>query len=212
MEYLEVEEIFGVKGLSFSNSFRSFIESFPKNEKLTVLDLGCGYGQKSLFLASGGWAVTALDIDTQKLDILKTRAEQYDLGIDVVEGDMKALPLQDNLFDIVICLSTIHHQKLIDIENTLSEIFRILKPGGQVFFDILSINDPSCEIGEEIEPGTRVGGREGEEDVPHHYSTKKELKEILTNYSKIDISENSFAYKYNHKEYICVLLAVIAVK
>ncbi len=63
-----------------------------------------------------------------------------------------------------------------------------------------------------IEPGTKLGGREGEENVPHHYTTKKELEEILTNYSKTDIDENEFSYSYQGEKYTCVLFEITAKK
>jgi ubiquinone/menaquinone biosynthesis C-methylase UbiE len=204
--------LFGVKGFKFSNLFRAFVDSFPNDEEKKALDLGCGYGQKSLFLASTGWLVTALDIDAKKLAFLKKRAEEYNLDICIAKGSMNDLQFQDNVFDAVICLSTIHHQKYSGIENTLAEIHRVLKPRGKVFFDILSINDPSYETGENIEKGTKTGGREGEENIPHHYSTKKELEELLADYSDAKINENKFSYEYDHGNYICVLFEVIAVK
>jgi ubiquinone/menaquinone biosynthesis C-methylase UbiE len=212
VEHLEVVEMFGVKGLSFSDSFRAFIDSFLKCGKIKILDLGCGYGQKSLFMASLGWEVTALDIDLKKLDFLKEKAKEYHSQINVVKGSMDNLPFQDRVFDAVICLSTIHHQKFYSIQNTLSEIHRVLRPGGRLFFDILSTKDASYAIGEMIEPGTKLGGREGEENVPHHYTTKKELEEILTNYSKTDIDENEFSYSYQGEKYTCVLFEITAKK
>ena len=212
MEHLEVKELFGVKGLSFSELFKAFIDSFPKNKEIKVLDIGCGYGQKSLFMASLGWAVTALDIDSKKLVFLKKKAGEYSLQINIAMGSMTDIPLKDNEFDAVICLSTIHHQKLSGVKSTISEIIRVLKPGGKVFFDILSVNDSSYKIGKEIEPGTKLGGREGEEDIPHHYSTKNELEELLSDYLKVAINENEFSYEYDYENYNCTLFEVIAVK
>ncbi|NMA00251.1 MAG: class I SAM-dependent methyltransferase [Clostridiaceae bacterium] len=212
MEHLNVEEQFGVKGLSFSKSLKSFIDSFPEGEEMKVLDIGCGYGYKSLCLAYRGCSVVAIDIDPQKLAFLKQYTEKSNLKIQTIEGSMTNLPVPDHVFDVAICCSTIHHQKMTGIAKTVSEILRVLKPGGRVFFDMLSVNDPTYEIGEEIEPGTKVGGREGEEGVPHHYFTKEEVEEILTDYSKVDISEKKFSYDFNHKQYTCILFEVVATK
>ncbi len=212
MEHLEIVEMFGIKGLQPSDALSAFIESFPKNFQIEVLDLGCGYGQKSLLLASLGWRVTALDIDADKLDFLKKKAKEHQLNINVLVGSMDYLPLKRQTFDAVLCLSTIHHQTMSGIKKTLSEIHRVLKPGGRVFFDILSINDPSFAIGEEIEPGTKIGGREGEDGIPHHYTTKIELERILVDFSNVAIQETEFSYIYNHERYISVLFEVVAIK
>ncbi len=212
MEKLIIEEQFGMKGLSFSKSLNTFLESFPKDQAIKVLDLGCGYGQKALFMAAGGWEVSALDLDPEKLSFLQQRAEEFNMPIQTIEGDITGLPIPDGEFDAVICCSAIHHQKMAGIVKTLAEILRVLKPGGRVFFDILSDKDPSYALGEEIEAGTMLGGREGEEDVPHHYSTREEVEKILADYSRADISESEFSYEYNKEKFSCVLFEVVAVK
>ncbi len=115
-------------------------------------------------------------------------------------------------FDAVTCCSAIHHQKMAGIVKTLGEIRRVLKAGGRVFFDILSTRNPSYAIGEEIEAGTRLGGREGEEDLPHHYSTREEVEELLKDFSQMEIRESEFSYEYNSESYRSVLFEVVAVK
>ena len=94
--------------------------------------------------------------------------------------------------DAVICTSVLHHQCLKQIQNSISEIQRVLRQGGSFLFDILSIEDHSFGYGQEIELNTFVGSREGEEDIPHHYTDIEELERLLEGFSKVNIQQNEY--------------------
>ena len=66
------------------------------------------------------------------------RTFDYDAstGADVV-GDIHALPLKDASVDAVICSSVLEHVQ--DPRKAMSELFRILKPGGELFFYVPSM-------------------------------------------------------------------------
>lgn len=99
---------------------------------------------------------------------------------------------QDNYFDAVICTSVLHHQDFKQIENSISEIYRVLRQNGYFSFDFLSVEDDSFGIGEEIEKNTFVGSREREENIPHHYTDVIELNELLNNFREIKIQKNEY--------------------
>ncbi|HHX04162.1 MAG TPA: class I SAM-dependent methyltransferase, partial [Tissierellia bacterium] len=212
MEHLDIETIFGIKSLSFSNSFKEFIHRFPLNNKYHALDLACGYGQRALYLSNLGFQVTALDHDPKKLKILQEKADEHQLKVISVVGSMNQLPFKDHTFDLVFCFSAIHHQTKEEIQRTISEMHRVLQPEGQVFFDILSEKDSTYMIGEEIGPGTKIGGREGEEGVPHHYTTVEELKHLMTQFEQVHIVEKEYSYIFQEEEYSSSLFEVMAKK
>lgn len=54
-----------------------------------ALDLACGTGRNSLWLAKHGWSVTAVDASTAAIDALRTRASQSGLNIDARESDLE---------------------------------------------------------------------------------------------------------------------------
>lgn len=88
-----------------------------------ALDLGCGDGRLSAALDTGN--LTAADVSAVALDRARSRLP----AAGFVELDPDApLPLDDAGFDLVLCAETIEHVR--DVQLLLSEIRRVLRPGG----------------------------------------------------------------------------------
>lgn len=89
------------------------------NKSMHLLDIGCGPPAEHM---PSGILLSHLGYGTG-MDIVK-----HDLSHPFVLGDICSIPLQNHTFDQVVCLEVIEHIK--DHNKALSEIFRILKPGG----------------------------------------------------------------------------------
>ena len=90
-----------------------------------ALDLGCGDGRMSALLDVE--SLTAADVSPVALE----RARRRLPGARVVELSPDApLPLEDGAFDLVLCAETIEHVR--DVQLLLSEIRRVLSPGGRL--------------------------------------------------------------------------------
>ena len=88
-----------------------------------ALDLGCGDGRLGAELDAGD--LTAADVSAVALDRARSRLP----GARMVELEPDApLPLDDASFDLVLCAETIEHVR--DVQLFLSEIRRVLRPGG----------------------------------------------------------------------------------
>jgi SAM-dependent methyltransferase len=102
-----------------------------------VLDLCCGMGRHSLALSDCGYRVTGVDLS----DVLLAEAKKLDQKSRVtwVKGDMRNVPL-DRPFDAVVNLFTSFGYFDDDAENArvLSEIDRLLRPGGKFIIDYLN--------------------------------------------------------------------------
>lgn len=95
-----------------------------KNED-KVLDIGCGTGNYTIALSKRGFDFTGIEPSEKMLYVAKSRSE----NVNWVLGSVEHLPFENKSFDSAIATLTIHHWK--DLEKGLSEIFRILKNGGQ---------------------------------------------------------------------------------
>lgn len=98
----------------------------------SVADLGAGTGYFTIPLAKRTKEVFAVDIEPKMLGMLKENAKKEQLeNIHYVESDLDHIQLDDNSADNVMISFVIH--EVPDVNQTLHEIRRILKPGGQLF-------------------------------------------------------------------------------
>jgi len=111
----------------------------------TVVDLGCGAGTDLLVSALlTGKKGKAIGIDITPKMVEKAREHARMAGLDhveVMEGDLESILLEDNSVDVVISNGAINLTKCK--ESVFAEIYRILKPNGRLFFaDIIDITEP----------------------------------------------------------------------
>ena len=77
-------------------------EDFVKHNVKKVLELGCGQGRDSLFFASKGLDVHAIDSSKVGIDNLKSKLKKLDLDINLKNIDaVEGLPFHNNHFDVV---------------------------------------------------------------------------------------------------------------
>ncbi len=95
---------------------------------LSVLDLGCGSGYNAQELVYHGARLTAVDLTTKGLNWAVTRFRIRMLSGDFVQANAERLPFRDGVFEFLHSSGVIHHSP--DIEKTVDEIYRVLKPGG----------------------------------------------------------------------------------
>lgn len=99
-----------------------------------VLDLGCGTATLTLIIKQSfpNTEVTGLDGDPKALGIAKEKISRSGLNITLDEGMAFDLPYPDNSFDRVFSGLLFHHLTREDKERTLKEVYRVLRPGGEL--------------------------------------------------------------------------------
>lgn len=192
---LPVEQIYGKLDLGFMPIFNKAIKVFKDCGYKKILDLGSGYGKHSIYLSQNDFNVTSIDINKQAIEWLEKYIHANHVSnINVIKADIKDLPFENDYFDGIICSSVIHHQGLKEIKNSISEMYRVLKPNGYISVNFMSIEDDSFGLGKEIEKNTFVGSREGEENMPHYYTDIDELKELFKGFRKIEVFKNEYRF------------------
>ena len=99
-----------------------------------ILDLGCGTATLTLLIkqAHPEAQVTGLDGDSKALEIARGKIARSRLAITLDEGMAFNLPYPDNSFDRVFSGLLFHHLTREDKERSLKEVYRVLRPGGEL--------------------------------------------------------------------------------
>ncbi len=98
--------------------------------------MGCGGGYACEYLARRQAVVFGTDILEESLQEARSHATQENLEIDYRLCTPDDCPFNDQEMDVVTCFDVLEH--ITDKKHTLSEIHRVLKPGGWLFFDTLN--------------------------------------------------------------------------
>jgi SAM-dependent methyltransferase len=94
-----------------------------------VVDLGCGTGNAALIAASRGAQVIGVDAAPRLLEVARERAQTEGVVLDLREGDLLALPVDDAAADVVVSVFGVIFAP--DPAQALQEIARVLRPGGR---------------------------------------------------------------------------------
>ena len=117
-----------------------------------VLDLGCGTGTLAILAkqTQPSAEVVGLDADPEMLKVAKYKSSQLNAPVKFDVGFTNKLPYPDASFDRVLSSIMIHHLKTPDKETTAREVFRVLKPGGQLH--IIDFGKPYTWYGKLLGP------------------------------------------------------------
>ncbi len=99
------------------------------DDRITVGDLGCGTGAVADALAPFVRRVVAVDHSREMLAVARRRLADRD-NVDLREGDLEALPVDDGELDAALLVLTLHH--IPDPEAVFAEAARALRPGGRL--------------------------------------------------------------------------------
>ena len=105
-----------------------FLSQCTKEDK--ILDIGCGHGIVSEFLAEKGLDVTAIDISEKLLTEFRNRIKDKDLKIEIKQGDAYSIPCVNEEFDVVVARMFLPH--FPDWPIVLKEMTRVTKKGGKL--------------------------------------------------------------------------------
>ncbi|MDE2291369.1 MAG: class I SAM-dependent methyltransferase [Elusimicrobia bacterium] len=110
----------------------------PDRRAVRVLDLGCGTGAATWYVAREGFSTWGIDGSPTAIRTAKARFRREGLKGSFRVGDFVRLAFPDAMFDCVIDIVALQHNRPRFIAQALSEARRVLKPGGRVFSMMIS--------------------------------------------------------------------------
>lgn len=106
----------------------AFVPTLPVGR---ALDLGCGLGRASLFMARLGWQVNAIDFIPQAINEAMARAEQAGLSDNICFhlSQVNQLDFLTDQYDFALDVGCVHSFDLDELRSYHHELMRLLKPG-----------------------------------------------------------------------------------
>lgn len=149
------------------------LEDFIMHSGSKVLDLGCGNGKTVATLIGMDMDVTGLDFSPSAIDYCnRTYGNKAKFSI----GECEKLPFLDNSFDAVTAVHVFEHLDNDQVIATVSEIRRVLVPGGKVFVRSFGIGDARSDG---KDSNVRGNG------ICYKYFTLEEMFSIFKNFEEI---------------------------
>lgn len=124
---------------------KKLVRKLPKRRDTKILDVATGTADLAIEASkTGAKKIIGIDLSQKMLDIgqKKLVKKKLDHIIELVQADVESLPFTSEKFDTVICAFGVRN--FYDLEKGLSEIYRVLKPGGVLA--ILEFSIPKNKI------------------------------------------------------------------
>jgi ubiquinone/menaquinone biosynthesis C-methylase UbiE len=154
-----------------------------------ALDLGCGHGRHLVLLSSMGWRITGVDWSAMALEHAKRKLDAMGRYGSLVKADFRNLPYTGPVFHLVVATGSINHGRLADFRRALSEIKRVLYPGGTALISVPTLNNaPLAPDGVWIEEHTLVLSNGAEMGLPHHFFTEEEIQSCTPQFRNVEIA------------------------
>lgn len=133
-----------------------------------ILEVGCGNARDSVFFAQAGHRLTGLDMCEAAIKFCQENVAHP--GIEFVQGALPQVPgLHQGRFDCLYSRFVIHAMPLTEEKALWVAAGKALKPGGLLFVECRSINDPMARQGEVISPTERIHGHYRRFIVPREF-------------------------------------------
>jgi len=117
--------------------FRSELEALAQRwQRGSLLNLGCAHGPDFLPFRQN-FALYGVDFSTRMLGFAVKYSRKFNFAVNLLLADVCCLPLANESFDWAISVATYHHVRgKKERQTALSELRRVLKPGGEAFITV----------------------------------------------------------------------------
>lgn len=121
--------------------FKWTFDHFEIGLHARVLELGCGPGdlwRENANRVPNTWAITLSDFSAGMIAQARENLNGLLQGVRMAVVDVQAIPFRESLFDVVIANHFLYH--VPDRQRALSEIRRVLRPGGWLYASTIGVN------------------------------------------------------------------------
>jgi SAM-dependent methyltransferase len=133
-----------VRARGYARLLRTFFDEIDLQPGEQVLDVGCGSGAVTRWLAhqtNGQNPIRGIDINDYLLHEARAlaRSDGLDDIVQFVPGNAEAIPFPANHFDVVISTTVLEE---VDADQALAELVRVIRPGGRIGVIVRALDLP----------------------------------------------------------------------
>ena len=126
---------------TFLDDWEFYKKWLPQDKEARILELCCGTGRLTIPIAKEGYNITGVDYTASMLNQAIAKANEEQLSIDFVQGDIRALDLGKKFDFIFIPFNSIHHlYKNEDLFKVLKIVKKHLQENGVFLLDCFNPN------------------------------------------------------------------------
>ena len=181
-------------------------EFFSKYMSLgqTCLEMGCGTGFFSRLVAFTGANIIAVDISEELLEEARAKTEAENITYEI--ADAHNLKYEDNSIDFVYGSSILHH---LEFGPAMSEILRVLKPGGKMVFAEPNMVNPQIWAERNIEYVRKKVGASPDETAFVRFTLEPKLKDA--GFVNVNVQPHEFLHPAIPEKFIGLGQTVTAI-
>jgi len=165
----------------------------PDRRKVRLLDLGCGPGACTWYMAREGFDVAGVDGSATAITRARGRLAGEGLEADLRVGDFAVLPWPDAYFDGAVDNAALYATPLSNARKTVCEAYRVLKPGGLFLSAAFTDRTWGYGTGPQVEPGGFACVSEGPlaDSGFQRFLGRPQIEELYTPFSTIGLETSS---------------------
>ncbi len=184
----------GKSNLSFPNENLVRLCKYLFGEKdmrgKKLLDYGFGSGNNLTLFCDIGFDVYGLEVSQAAKDMsLKKLGPSFPADQLIVTQDRGSLPYTDNMFDVVVSWQVLYYNSLESLHDVLSELHRVIKPGGTGIFTMCRIENTTAIKSHAVGPSERVIDESVPTQAGAHIivsETEEDLRQLFKQFKNLE--------------------------
>jgi ubiquinone/menaquinone biosynthesis C-methylase UbiE len=130
----------------------------------SMLEIGAGTGQDSIFFMKEGFVVTAVDLSEEHVKRCREK------GVDAIVMDFSKMTFSDNSFDAIYSMNCLLHIPNDELFNVMREMKRVLKPNGIMFL---------CQYGDKHKSSEGISNNNGKGERFFSFRTYNDFTDTI---------------------------------
>lgn len=174
-------------GMLYGKEPSIYLELFLRSEQIPpgpALDIGCGDGRNSLFLARCGFEVTGVDLSEVAIAQLREEARRQGRKLTALVADVRTYAYPSDRYRLVVANTILDHLEEQEGNQLIEAIQQTVMPGGYLFVTGFTIDDPAYR---DVSPQ-----RSSTAQYVKRYFHPGELRDLFTKVTVIRYHEELF--------------------